>query len=730
MAAQYNDSTINGSQSDWLAVARFAHEESTTYFNGGIRRDIEQDIRQFQGLHPSGSKYLSEGYRARSRFFRPKTRSAIRKNEAVAAAALFSNTDVVEVSPWDEGDETQRASSCLHKELLNLRLKRSIPWFLNAVGAYQDAMTVGLCCSYQYWNFNPAKGKDEPAMRLVPIENLRFDPSAEWTDIVGTSPYLIEMISMYVKDVRARMKPNLKTGEQRWKTLTDAELLVSVKSYSDSIRLQRETGRMDSQAQATAITPYQRVWVHRNIAEIDGVDYLWYTLGVHACLTEGKPLDSAYWHGMRPYVIGYCVVETHKAYPPGVSRLTREIQAELNENANQRSDNVKLAMNKRYFAKRGAQIDLRSLTRSVPNGVTLMNDPEKDVIPQETRDVTGSAYQEQDRLNQDFDEISGTFTKSATGDRNDLSSKVGGAELLTEDGNLIEGYQLRTWVETWVEPVLYQFMRLNQHYETDHAVLQLCAQKASAANGKQPIRVDDNLLMQDLSLTCHVGIGATSPKMQLQNLLLGFRSIVEILKDGTLDKYGLEPDALIDEVFGKLGYKDASRFFDWQSNDPKVSALQGQVQELQQALARKEDPTIVAAKVKKLEAEVRKIEADKVESGVRAAYGAMEAGEVIAAVPQVAPIADMVMQAAGYVRPTPPGTDPGFSDAPMANAAALTVDPVKDKRTGVGFQPGANPAEQGQNVPPGVPVSTDPLSPKMPSSPMAGVNHGIETQRY
>jgi hypothetical protein len=68
--------------------------------------------------------------------------------------------------------------------------------------------------------------------------------------------------------------------------------------------------------------------------------------------------------------------------------MNRDLQGELNEVRNLRLDNVKLAMNKRYFVKRGAQVDLRSLTRSTPGGVTLMNDPAKDVVINEVKDVT------------------------------------------------------------------------------------------------------------------------------------------------------------------------------------------------------------------------------------------------------------------------------------------------------------------------------------------------------
>ena len=96
---------------DWLTIARDAFVGSTNYFDNSIRFDIEQDIRQFQSVHPAGSKYLTDTFRARSHFFRPKTRSAIRKGEATAAEALFATEDVLSVAAEDDENPVQQALS-------------------------------------------------------------------------------------------------------------------------------------------------------------------------------------------------------------------------------------------------------------------------------------------------------------------------------------------------------------------------------------------------------------------------------------------------------------------------------------------------------------------------------------------------------------------------------------------------------------------------------------------
>jgi hypothetical protein len=713
------------SDQDALRLAREAFTTSTTYFDTAIRGGLINDLRQFQGQHPQGSKYLSENYRARSRFFRPKTRSAVRKNEAIAAEAFFSTQDVVSIKAIDEDDDMQRASAEVLKELVQYRLKHSIPWFLIACGAYQDAQVQGIVCSYQFWEFNAKKRIDRPQVKIKPLENIRFDPSCDWYDPVGTSPYFIEMIPMYVKDVRARMQTLDHTGASKWKLIPDTEIIKATTMYSDVVRLQREQGRVDPRSISGAIGDYAIVWVHRNIMEIDGEDYVFHTLGTVSMLDTPKPLRQVYFHGIRPYVIGFSVIETHRAYPSGPVRLTSQIQGELNTNANQRMDNVAFAMNKRYFVKRTAQVDLRSLQRNAPSSSTMMNDPEGDVKIVETQDVTGSAYQEQDRLNLDFDDLMGAFSQASVASNRKLNETVGGMNILTKDASQVTGYQLRTFAETWMEPVLKQLILLEQKYEEDDVVLALAGKKAQLFQKFGIDEITDELLTQNLTVDVNVGIGATNPHDQLQNFIQGMTAFKDMIADGVLVQYGVDVAEIQREILGKLGYKDGKRFFPDDGGDPRVSALLQQIQALQQALSAKEPPEVIAAKVDKLKAETERIKGQRVKEGVEAQFSAVQTAEVIAAVPQVSPVADAVLQGAGYQIPNPAGADPNLPQG--AGGEGLSVQGVINKRTGVGFTPPAGPGAvvpAQQNTSPG-----SPPIPAQPASPAVGLGKGGETMR-
>ena len=97
------------------------------------------------------------------------------------------------------------------------------------------------------------------------------------------------------------------------------------------------------------------------------------------------------------------------------------------------------------------------------------------------------------------------------------------------------------------------------------------------------------------------------------------------------------------------------------------------------------------------EAQIKQIMAQAVQTGVQAAFSAMQAGSQVAQMPQIAPVADAIMQGAGYVRPER-SDDPNF---PTAGVPQLPPGP-----------------------PPQVNANTSPTFPPVPddgASPMAGI---------
>ena len=609
MAVADDDST-------WLATVRDAFRSSTDFQEASLKRQWERNVSHFRSRHAPGSKYYGDNYTYRSKIFRPKTRAAVRKHEAAAAAAYFATEDSVHIKPEDESNPDQILSAEINTGILNYRLEHSIPWFQTLIGAYQEAMVIGSVVSYQSWSFKEKTVKvpldmkvigengeaeqqyreetyvieDKPCIELRPIENIRLDPASDWTDPINSSPYLIDMIPMYVIDVKEKMSNvDPKTGQPEWKQLSDDEIMSGSRYVYDSLRQEREgEERRDSKENYESVTDYKIVWVHRNFIRKDDEHVVFYTLGTEFMLSDPVPIEQVYRRKTRPYVMGVSQIEAHRTNPSAMVELGEQIQNEANEIANARLDNVKLAINQRHYIRRGADIDYTALMRSAPGSGILMEDINSDIKPEAVKDVTSSSYAEQDRLNGDYDDIIGGFSQASVGSNRAMNETVGGMELLSADANKIEEYQLRVFNETWTEKVLNQVLDMIKEYESDENIIAIAGQNSKIAKQAGLTKFDWRMLQAPVTLRVAVGFGATNPMKRIEKLSIALRTVGEFMPDMIQD---LDREEVINEVFGALG-SDGARFFnglkDDDQQDPRIAQLEQMVQELQQAIEMKQ----------------------------------------------------------------------------------------------------------------------------------------------
>ena len=562
---------------DWLKLSEEAFESSTSYLDTNYRQIWEDNIRHFQSRHASGSKYYKDSYKYRSKIFRPKTRSVVRGAEAAAVTAFFSNEDVVSIDPVDPNNPFQVASAHLNRELINIRMDRHIPWYKLCIAGVQDGQVIGIILSIQEWLYQEHKGKvvvDRPDVRLIPIENFRIENNADWLDPVNSSPFTIELMPMYWGDVKQKMR----TG--KWSKIDKGDVARASKAAYDTTKSTRNQDREDPEQDQHSedLKEFDTVWVHRNIVRMYGEDWHYFTVGCKEALTNPVPLEDVFAHGKRPYAWGVGAIESHCTFPDSPVRMGFNLQRETNEVANQRSDNVKLVLNKRWKVRRGAQVDIRNLMRNVPGGVSLMNDPNTDVVAEQFQDVTSSAYMEQDRLNVDFDELMGAFSASTIQTNRKLNETVGGMQMLQGSANSMTEYTLRTIGETWMEQVFRQLVLLEQHYETDRTILALAADQAQLFQKFGIDEATDWLLNQQLTTRVNVGQGATDPLGRIQRLLSAIRTLSEVSQSPIP---GLKFQEVQKEVFAQLGYKDGKRFIEPMGENPQVQQMQQTIQQMQ-----------------------------------------------------------------------------------------------------------------------------------------------------
>lgn len=570
----------------WLQLARHAYEGSTQYFQAHISNEWLHDQANHRNRHPSTSKYTTDAYKGRSKLFRPKTRTMVRQKEAAAARALFSTSDVVNIEAKNDNDQQLKDAAKVMNELMNIRLNEPgrMHWFLTCIGGVQDASVNGVVVSHQHWKYKERKRKyrqwvedpetgeakqqveevvevvaDHPMVDLVPPENLRVSPAADWRDPINTSPYVIEVIPMFVIDVMEKMEESdEKTGQQKWKPLSITAILTGIQTDEQGVRQSRQEGRVDPTTDNFGEHPeFKTVWVHRNIIKRAGRDWVYFTLGTHYMLTDPEPLEDVYLHcadGSRPYVMGCMTIETHKTYPSSAAKLGRSLQAELNNIVNQRMDNVALSMNGRYLVQNNDGVDFAALRRSTPGGYVRVADVERSVKPIETKDVTSNAYEEQDRLSVEFDALTGQMDQASVQSNRALNETVGGMNLISSAANTVQELDLRTLVETWLEPVLRQVVKMEQAYEDDIEMLMLAGSNASV----EVFQLFPYVFNGDLTVTVNVGMGATDPVKRVEKLILGLNAVAGLMPQIVQQ---LNTEEVVKEVFGALGYQDGMRFF-------------------------------------------------------------------------------------------------------------------------------------------------------------------------
>lgn len=575
-----------------LQKAQEIYTNSTDYLEANITTIWETNLAHFNNQHSPSSRYGKSSYK-RSNVFRPRTRANVKNQEANLAAAAFSTTDLANVEAEDKTNEQQVMSAKVCKSLLQYRLDKRMPWFLTVQGAYQDTKNYGICITHQYWRYHedtevlPALDdegsliteEDEDGNKIpmgyektivrddslhcdnVAPENFRFDAMCDWRDPAGTSPYIVYLMPMYAQDVQEMMEMvDPKTGRKEWKKYSLAQILSTRRQNYDRTRQAREGNSRVDPADEQNGNGYTTVWAHMNIIRVNGDDVIYYTLGTELLLTEPVKLTKAFPHlkeGQRPFTVGFSNIETHKNYPAGDSQLSAGLQTEINDVANQRLDNVKLALNKRYYVKRGSQVDLDALIRNVPGGGVMVNDPEKDIKTVETRDVTGSSYQEQDRLSMEMDELVGGFSQSTVSNNGNLGKTVGGMSMASQSAGAVQDYTIRIFMETWMEPTLRQLMQLIQMYETDETLLALAAKDSGLWERYGVSTATDDMLRQELTVNVNIGIGNTDPVRRIEKLVFGVTKSAEL--PGMVER--MKSSSISNEIFGAMGYKDGTRFF-------------------------------------------------------------------------------------------------------------------------------------------------------------------------
>ena len=716
-----SSSAVGSASNDWLSMARNAYNSSESWLQINQRAVWARSLAHYRSEHSPDSPILAEANKHRSKHFWPKTRTLVRDIQSSAAAAYFTSQDVVVIEAEDQDNKEQVQAAAFVKELLNYRLANTVPWYQIVLGGIAEAATLGVVVSHQAWEYREEEeivGRDEefeyyqtktivdrPNVRIVPGENIRISPASDWLDAANSSPYIIELMPMFIGDVLTKIQDgsNPRSGEPAWRNVGESMLLAAGnRDNLDTTRRARSgTNRLDPKSNMMEVDDeFRIVWIHRNIVRHGGKDWLYYTAGTTVLLSEPVLLsDVIPWaDGKRDYVLGKLEVETDRPYPSSPVELVSGMQKAINELKNQRYDNVRQVLNRRYLYRAGNQVDVRALSRNVPGGLIGISAPgplNTHVEALNTPDVTGSAFQEEDRLALAMDDLSGSTTGSTVNSNRKLHETATGMNLMTEAGNKVREMELRTFTESWMEPVLRQLVQLEVAYETDDTAILVASKKAGIK------KVLKGYFDHKFSVSVNVGMGAVSSTQRMQKIQTAIATVTQLVPDAALAINGEE---VAKEVLGVAGFDNGSRFFDFakaeklkqQQQDPVMQLKQQELQARQQDAQAKQQIAqqqleLASQKqqllLKELEAKINLLVAKTATENVTSIFEATNTAGLISQNPAIAPVSDEILKSSGFLDhngapavPQPARSQPFIPPANESTHPNFPVNPTPPDR--------------------------------------------------
>lgn len=595
---------------EFLQMVYEADQQALQYVNQVNRQSWERGYRAFHQEHFDGSKYRTSDYNNRSRLFVPKTRTSVRKDMAATSASLFGSIDAINCMAGNEGDKEQRAAAALMKELVNYRTDRatgkaSIPWFHVALGARQTSLITGICLSKQYWKLELRRAGseefddeesgerkerdvwvpaiDRPECMLFPPENFVIDPAADWTNPAQDASYIILKYPMRIDEIRRRQRD----PRQPWKNLPESVLKSAGEGsqfQAEAVRRAREQG-LDRFDNTQNTRHFDVIWIWESYIRTAGEDWTFISIGNKALLTDPKPVREVYpeQEGERPLTLGYGSLEAFRIFPMSNVESWQMLQQESNDIRNLSLDALKQNIMPVSKVRRGRNVDLDQLKRR-GQGTSIMVMDKDDVTWEQVPAFPQQAVQMTQKLDIEFDDLSGQQNYGTVNDNNNLGKTLGGLKLAAGAANAVQEYDIRIWIETWCEPTLTQIVRLEQFYESDPIILGICGDRAKLWQKHGVNQITDELLENNVTIRVNVGLGSGDPQQRLAKFQTATQIALPMLQmspDFAQQKVVMDWEAVMEEVYGAAGYRDGGmRFIKPGQGQPQNPTMQPQIAKL------------------------------------------------------------------------------------------------------------------------------------------------------
>lgn len=464
------------------------------------RDDFHKLLDVYRGELPESvvKKLKKEG---KSHISYKKARAIVDRYHAGVRSTYFTNDQFANIGSYDATEEAEKLARARQKAF-DFHWKHTIkpygPFNLCAL----DSGLYGTGVAKVYWDSQ----KDSPRIEHVNIHDVWFDPDA-----------------ISVEDLRFVVHKYRKTKSDTL-LLKKAGVFNGVFKDSDLTVTSEAGSGLAETTDHSRITLFD-VYFKRNND--------WFVTTMHndnVLIRKDTKLNDG-----QPFIVGNILEQKWddrervvRIYGDTFLTSIDSLQMELTARVNQQLDAIALNNNPRYFTETSTGLDDSDLATGAGRQIVLTNMALKEMIPPPNIPI----------LNHDIDRISrqmeeSTGIKSLTGDSQTAMvnrQTAHGMEILSNESNIMPDSYIRSWNETFVEPLIERLVRLIWKHSKRSWLFEGVSRT-----------MDD-----DFFVSVNAGLGATSKSIQIQGndkLFQQFMAVQDvenarrIIKD-TLPLYG------------------------------------------------------------------------------------------------------------------------------------------------------------------------------------------------
>lgn len=440
--------------------------------------------------------------RGKSHIFFPVVNTKVKRILASFQESYFSNDEFAKINANGDSEDEIKIAQSLQGATDYYTCK--IKLFDNFSKIFLSGIVYGTAIVKVMW------AGDKPRIDQLDIDNVFFDPSARSFEDVRV---VIENIFLTKGDIVGLQKSGVYDGVFDGNTLSaETNSTISVNKYS-KVKLQdvyfKENGKW------YLATVWNKSTIIRNPVE----------------LQDGLPIFVGY---LVPQLITPDDKQSIRVYGDSIIAPLSALQEEMNVRRNQQIDAFSLLLNPKMIVGIGSGIDPMDLKRGAGSLIKANNPMGVNVLPAPN---INPAFNDVSRLDTEIQETIGVTSYNSGIDQSQMNGTATGISILSQEANTrIQAY-IRSFNETFMEPVFIHLCKLIYKYGSERFFTDI-----------------DRSIDFDFQASINTGLGATNKQIQLNAYSQAFQMFTAVQDINNARK-------IIKETLPILGIKNTKEYF-------------------------------------------------------------------------------------------------------------------------------------------------------------------------